>query len=305
MAPEIQDLTQEVIRLGDWPFTGGDISDIYRCSLRGSTVGVKILRGFLLTSVLPASLSAPEQRKDAQIRLTRLLRRLGERPHPNLVQVLGLCNDFGTSPGIVTSWYQEGNIVDYTMRHPEASKLHLLALASSGLAHLHTQIGIAHGSLRGSNVLISITPSGPIALLSDSALETITARSEYSTVCSRPLLVSRWLAPELFTGAENFDWELTSPFMQCVDIYSAAMTIVEVLSGKKPYCEIKQDPSVVLYALRGERPSRASIGSECRDDVWALLQCCWGSPEGRPNAIDLREQLKTIASATLDSGNEV
>ena len=82
-----------------------------------------------------------------------------------------------------------------------------------GLIYLHSE-GIAHGDVKGLNILIC---SGPQAVLCDFGLSKIVTTPSTVTVGGRGTL--RWQSPELMAGgARSF----------ACDVYAYGMTIYEV-----------------------------------------------------------------------------
>ncbi|KAG8963598.1 hypothetical protein FRC03_002793 [Tulasnella sp. 419] len=73
--------------------------------------------------------------------------------HPNIVPFLGLTWENSIVAGLVSPWYDNGNIVEYLHVHPGANRSHLLLGVAKGLCYLH-ELGIAHGDLKGENVLV-------------------------------------------------------------------------------------------------------------------------------------------------------
>ena len=61
------------------------------------------------------------------------------------------------------------------------------------------------------------------------------------------------------------------------------LIILQVLSGKQPWSEFREDAAVVLRLAKGQKPSRPV--SRPMDDVhWNWIQDCWSAIEERPTA---------------------
>ena len=59
------------------------------------------------------------------------------------------------------------------------------------------------------------------------------------------------------------------------------LTSAQVLSGKQPWSEIREDVAIVLRLAKGHKPGRPA--SRTLDDAhWNLIQRCWSSIEERP-----------------------
>ena len=88
---------------------------------------------------------------------------------------------------------------------------------------------------------------------------------------------TRWLAPELIEGL------ILSPTFPA-DTYSFAMAILELLTGKHPFANLKRDAAVihniVVLRLTPARPEAPEVKRWLSDDLWELMQKCW-SPDAR------------------------
>ncbi|KAI9568805.1 kinase-like domain-containing protein [Boletus coccyginus] len=94
----------------------------------------------------------------------------------------------------------------------------------------------------------------------------------------------RWIAPE------QIDFENTFVRTTKSDIYSFGCLGLQVLSGKQPWSEVREDAAVVLRIARGYKPGRPA--SRPVDDLhWELIERCWLSIEERPavETIPLRD----------------
>lgn len=96
---------------------------------------------------------------------------------------------------------------------------------------------------------------------------------------------------------------------------------LQVLSGKQPWSEVRNDVAIILRLAKGEKPARP----ECRtmhDLHWSFIQQCWSQMEERPTAeeivitiqqfLDQSPQLQSlrdmpasprVAATTVNSGN--
>lgn len=78
------------------------------------------------------------------------------------------------------------------------------------------------------------------------------------------------------------------------DIYSFAMAILELLTGKHPFSDVKRDASVIhrIIVLKRtpQRPDSPEVQRWLTDDLWSLLQQCWA-----PDA-DQRPLMRFVAA---------
>lgn len=89
---------------------------------------------------------------------------------------------------------------------------------------------------------------------------------------------ARWLAPELISS-------ITAPTVQC-DIYSFAMTMLELLTGERSYANHKLDAAVIHDVVERKKTPLRPVGIRWLSDdtFWTLMLECWSfNPEDRPS----------------------
>ena len=101
---------------------------------------------------------------------------------------------------------------------------------------------------------------------------------------------TRWLAPEVIEGK--------SPNKEA-DIYSFAMAILELLSGRFPYADCRNDAQVVhnIFVLRGSpaRPQNNAAELWLSDDLWDLMQKAWHKEASfRPSMSEMSIRIQEI-----------
>lgn len=67
--------------------------------------------------------------------------------HPNIHELLGLTL-FHNRIGVVSAWANNGNVMNYLERVPDADRLHLCVQISTGVSYIHDN-GIVHGDIKG------------------------------------------------------------------------------------------------------------------------------------------------------------
>jgi len=152
----------------------------------------------------------------------------------------------------------------------------------SGLAYLHEE-GVAHGDLRGVNVLID---GDWQACLADFGLVVFAdaASNNYGSLRGGAV---RWLSPELI-DPEEYGFESSRP-TYASDIYSLACVCVELYTSQAPFFGTS-DGAVLVRVLAAKRPKQPRFhgGEEMSDALWGLLSRCWAqSPSDRPLTSEL------------------
>lgn len=92
----------------------------------------------------------------------------------------------------------------------------------------------------------------------------------------------RWAAAELFDIPED-DGEDHGPVLLSVecDIYSFGSIILQVLTCKVPYYDVKRDYAVMGLVARGKKPEPPK-GSQVAPVHWEFIQRCWLPRASRP-----------------------
>ncbi|KAJ7063859.1 kinase-like domain-containing protein [Mycena amicta] len=261
-------------RVGEQVAAGG-FGDIWKGLIRGQTVSVKSMRLFRDSDIQAA---LKEFGQEALI-----WRQLS---HPNVLPFFGiyylekrLC--------LVSPWMENGNIAAYLEKSQVSvsQRLSFMLDIAHGLQYLHGN-QIVHGDLKAVNILV--TPSDR-ACITDfgltSIVDTMTLCFSHSTMTVKGG-TTRYQAPELLHGEKRHFGS---------DIYAFGCTCYEILSGRVPFYEIKNDAAVVLKVVSGARPSHYPQWSVSHqlEGLWRLLQQCWDeSIDKRPTADDLVERLQ-------------
>jgi len=245
---------------------------------------VKVLRGVS---------SIPRERDYVLRKVSELLeewsRIEAECKHRNICAFYGCVQGWGQLPSPVIPYFKNGNVVKYVKDHPDADRMTLLVDIATGLAWLHTQ-SIVHGNLKASNVLIQ---DDGVACLSDIQLSSITSTTHFTTAGIAG--GARHIAPEIMNPPDDEDEEEDGvKHTTKSDVYSFAMTSLEILTGQPPFHNIKLDSVVIAKVVKGTRPERPEV-SQVDDALWNLLTRCWDQdPKCRPS---IAEVLKTLTAA--------
>ena len=128
----------------------------------------------------------------------------------------------------------------------------------------------------------------------DGGLPTVISRGPHLTttgVCGP----CRWMAPEALDPQDVLDGEVPGSFFtKASDVYSLGMTILEVYTGKVPFCHRRYDTVVILDVIRGIKPQQPAT-SVMSEGIWKVLQSCWQfDSECRPPAIVVEAWLTVI-----------
>ncbi|KAF8964090.1 TKL/TKL-ccin protein kinase [Flammula alnicola] len=255
--PTIKILNGEVTRNGDLAVAGGTYSDIWiGMWLEAERVALKALRNVRATD--------PRAKK----RFENEIKMWAELKNDHILPFYGIVTDLGQHIHMVSPWQENGNVLDYVKVHADANRIRLICGAAQGLEYLHSK-KIIHGNMKCANILVSIQGEACICDFGMSkVIEEVTERSASATLTAGGS--ARWLAPELIEGK--------APTMEA-DTYSYAMAILELLTGKHPYSDIKRDAAVIhgIIVLKKtpSRPREEAVAPWLSDALWDLMQNCW------------------------------
>ncbi|KAF8479847.1 kinase-like domain-containing protein [Gautieria morchelliformis] len=283
--PDARDLSGQIRKLSEWPQAHGGFADIWRAQWEpedGASfpVAVKVLRVLSQDDNIREKI---HKRLREEVRVWRQLR------HKNIVPVYGTCGGFGPIPSMVSQWYENGNINTYLRKLGATGtvdrRLKLLTEVARGLNYLHTfpcpgaedgmaGIGIVHGDLKGTNILVNDHGE---AALADFGLSSCIAAGE-STTSTFNFGSVRWMAPELFPSYRSVIMSKSC----ASDTYSYGLVILEVITGERPYKHFSTDLAVFNQVIRGYKPKRP-LKPTLNSGVWDLMERCWRTtPSDRP-----------------------
>jgi serine/threonine protein kinase len=203
--------------------------------------------------------------------------------HPNIALFLGISFDFDIPdvPCLVTPYYSHGDIISYTRENPDANKLRLIAQVADALSHLHNH-SIIHGEIHGGNILVNdnlevcLTDFGISRdLQRASSFPELKLPPSFEGI-STPLTIEawRWKSPELMTTRLDENGLPVSQVTTGIDVWAFAMTVVEILTGRIPFSDIRNDAKVVLAVMEGHHPERSHC-PQINDKIWETLESCW------------------------------
>ena len=170
---------------------------------------------------------------------------------------------------------------------------------ATGMDYLHRN-KFFHGDLKGKNVLVRKHPTGQsdryeLKISDFGVSKTMIVDQDYKgndLDCTSPnnknVGTTRWRAPEAFDVTEG---NLKAYSMKA-DVYSFAMTCVEILTKDVPYFEVEDLRSLKKYVQAGNRPT---LPSDVPGDLRELIARCWHrDPTARPSFSQICKDLQTL-----------
>jgi len=325
---------------------GGTYGNVYRAEWvhqgRRRKVAVKVIKlpEELQNTAAEARDKFKEKVRKVNMAFVREVDVCCELCHPNLVDTLG----YATTGGLyIVQELLEGGSLDHWLwkehwRPDESQMLQAALDIAKGMAHLHTHFftaaaavsdtssnaggaggsgrssrsvrsryenrPIIHHDLKSPNILLDRSPlehqEGVVMKIADFGL----ARDKELVGDSNGVAMSGvrgsllWIAPEVFSG---------DPFDEKVDVYSYAMTLVELHDASKPWetAGIRGPSEVPHRVVNGERPK--SQIQRATPDMRKLIEGCWAqAPRDRPAFPDIvttLEELRVMREAEASASD--
>jgi len=176
--------------------------------------------------------------------------------------------------GFVSPWMDQGNMMEYLSRNPNADREILLFQVADAVAYLHAPSdggnvsGIVHGDLIGENVLIS--PGGS-ALLCDFGLSVMLHNFTYPTDDddAKSVINAGLSGPEPFANIDDVQ-----------KTYASDILVVDIDEGQKTYASDVIAFGWLIYQIYAGRHcdlGKLSRPSLCHNNVvWGLVSACTG-----------------------------
>ncbi|QRV93592.1 Tyrosine kinase domain protein [Ceratobasidium sp. AG-Ba] len=262
---------------GSYPVAeaGGMYTEVYRAFLRSSEpVALKCVRTCMNDDI-----------EKVHKRFMREVLMWSRLDHPNILDVYGLGNVHGRL-AMVSPWMGHGSIQEYITRKPNIDRWDLCQKITAGLRYLHDN-QVVHGDLKAyqANILVSnddvpkIADFGCLRLFEEMFPSSLALLNGESV---------RWKAPELII-IEDFVPDVS----MAADIYALGMTMLEVMTSRKPFYEYKSNTYVALAVAEGIHPTQPpelSNASKSANEQWDLMTRCWAfQPDRRPSARTILE----------------
>ncbi|CAE6471781.1 unnamed protein product [Rhizoctonia solani] len=193
---------------------------------------------------------------------------------------------------MVSPWMENGDLRWFLSQRPKVNRCTLCIQISEAVVYLHEK-RIAHGDIKGANILISQDYAVKLTDFGSATIKSTSLRLLTSSSTTNPAISIRWAAPEIVEGITKCTAE--------GDIYALGMTILEIITGSVPYAGFRDIAVLnrVINKLHPERPVEyIPRGHEHTELLWSLLTSCWKyDPQDRPAASAVHDELAHIAQA--------
>ncbi|KIO23359.1 hypothetical protein M407DRAFT_110082 [Tulasnella calospora MUT 4182] len=205
---------------------------------------------------------------------------------PFVLRLYGWCKLDGETY-LVSPWLRNRDVVRYLDgdkgRHQKC--ISLVYEIAQGLRYLHNQ-NIIHGSLKPSNILVQ---DDGRACLSDFSLAKLATPDAKNTQLNPQVNSFRYQAPEVI---------LDKPISTASDVYSWAMTALEIITGFTPFYMRSTPGQLLEVIMKNLIPTRDDHKSPVLDkhpEIWDMFVRCWSrEPADRPTAKKIVESMEMI-----------
>ncbi|KAJ8077721.1 hypothetical protein PM082_002154 [Marasmius tenuissimus] len=282
LLPEPNLVSGEITGIESRAIAGTTTVDVFRGQyLRGQTVAIKVVR----------AVDGDEKTLSRFLREVRVWERIWSIDKGiHILPFYGFSQADEGRPYMVSPWQENGTALAYVKKHDtQVDYRKLIRDIAHGIHVLHCLMDppVVHGDIQAANILINAEGN---PLLADFGLSkmvedmTGTPFTQSNGVAN----VYRWFAPEIYT--EQGKVSLAS------DVYSFAMTILELMTHAHPFSQYKHPPQVVVMVSNGRNPDRPTEGKVVRrgldDELWRLMTECWNRmPSARPGIKEILTRL--------------
>lgn len=258
--PTLKVLNNQVKKVGgSTPICSGTYSDIWLGEMLGEKVALKTLR----------SITDPTKARRMTKRYEHEMNVWEKLKHDNILAIYGVITNLGPIH-IVSTWQENGNVLEYRTKNPDINPLTLLAQAARGIEYLHGS-NIVHGNLKCNNMLVS---SEGVVCIGDfghtQVLDEVLGREGFTAYTGSSNV--RWNAPELLGGDD------VKP-TKASDVFAFGMSILELVTKQAPYSHRKRDLTVIMDINDGHLPPRPTepedVSRWMHDELWEVLNRCW------------------------------
>jgi len=256
------------------PIGEGSFGVVYRGEWRGTPVAIKELKVKFMK----------KQDLEEFHREVRVMEKLRS---PYVVNLIGAVFT-DQHLAIVTEFMKHGSVksaLNHNRIKNPTTKLRIALDAAHGLDFLHKN-NIIHRDVKNDNLLIvSLSSHAPVTVkLTDFG----TSRSSSMAI---QIEMTSGVGTPAFMAPEILD---SKPYSKPADVYSFAITMYELWTGKTPYssCGFTKPWDIAHFVVKGDR---LPIPGDMPPSYSAIMCACWEhDPKKRPTFSDVVKQLEEI-----------
>jgi len=215
------------------------------------------------------------------------------RPHPNVIQILGICVTKQHVFIVMTKMHSSLDRLIYHVSRRKwltTERMYRMAVGIvAGMLHLESQ-GICHRDLAARNVCLSRNGAPCITDFGMSRKLTISASAGETNTQMGPVA---WMAPECFL----------QKYSSKSDVWSFGILLFEMLSGTVPHAGV--DLHQLAIAIRDQGITPSPVPKDADPGLVEIMQSCWHfDPAARPTFAQIYKRLKELAHFPEDESED-
>ncbi|KAG8950605.1 hypothetical protein FRC03_012790 [Tulasnella sp. 419] len=255
----------------------GGYSDVFPGTLHGESSKVKVaVKELRLTAI--KNEDRLKKRFFREIVLWRTLQ------HPTVVPLSGYMMRSGLY-SLISPWYSYGNVTQYLKTCTNPNRASLAIDVARGLKYLHS-ISVAHGDLKGENVLIDSNHRASLCDFGMSQFLDEACRISGFTTSTAGGTTGRFASPEILED---------KPKSSATDIWAFGCLVVQILTDQIPYQDVSGKLALPVAIMRGQ-PPMTNAHQIIDELLWNDVSRCWNIvPEDRPCVSHLELRLLSAA----------
>ncbi|KAL6073276.1 fibroblast growth factor receptor 3-like [Balamuthia mandrillaris] len=213
----------------------------------------------------------------------QLMRNL--RPHPNVVQLMGLVEEDGMPECIVTEFLANGDLLSYLRKQDTLPPKNLISMAfdvAAGMAHLHAE-GITHRDLAARNLLMTEDLNIKVSDFGLSRKLKLQGAEQKTKQEVGPL---KWMSPEAIQE---------SIYSEKSDVWSYGICLWEIVTlGEEPFGDTSVMKAAVKICNEGCKALRIPKGTP--EVLKEIILSCWQvDPKDRPTFAEITKKLESAS----------
>ena len=248
----------------------GAFGSVYKGSYFGTEVAIKRI---------------VEEDPDCLVYLEREVNVLQGMRHPNVVQLIGVCNH-ESGLLLVTEWVRNGDLRKYLKNSsvvmPWKLRVKIANDVACAMAYLHSR-NIIHRDLKAKNLLVD--DNWRIKICDFGFARIASSDQRPMTLCG----TDDWMAPEVILGM---------PYGPAADVFSYGVVLAEIVSRKKVTTELQRS-ALDAYGLDIPKFRKLAPPDTPPGFMALVEQCCEYEPSKRPTFKQIIKLLAQIFRALM------
>ena len=187
-------------------------------------------------------------------------------------------------------------------------KLKIAFDVARGLNSLYLKSGVKliHRDVKSQNIFIFSLDENSV-----SSSDSVHAKlGDFGSIVVASPLYSQRIGNYQYTAPEALRGSLSVPYSREIDVYSFGILFWEILTGKIPFQELKENPNtcnkIEQMIIDGYRPSLDVLPKDIPPCIIEIIKHCWNSkPSARPSLGKIISLLTIILQLDISDENEI